>query len=251
MGHWIELNPEGAGPIPPGGPTPQEAARRDRRHPGNLRRQFAYPRRHRPFAAEGYLAVAPAIFEHVEPRFEVGYDADGERAAWRSPASRSRADAARCRRRDRGRQGRRQGRRSSAIASAARSLGRGGAPPGSRAPRSAITAARSSGEGPEAAGPDAAAFRREGPAYPDRGRQGSSPPPIRTSRSTSIRPITASTATIGRATTRRARRSPGRARWRSCASIWGETADCGGRSGGSGRGTRPGALRRACGRRLR
>ena len=27
------------------------------------------------FAAEGYLAVAPAIFEHVEPDFEVGYDA--------------------------------------------------------------------------------------------------------------------------------------------------------------------------------
>ena len=28
------------------------------------------------FAAEGYLAVAPAIFEHVEPKFETGYDAE-------------------------------------------------------------------------------------------------------------------------------------------------------------------------------
>src|SRR5262249_44249365 len=26
-------------------------------------------------AAEGYFAVAPAIFEHVEPNFETGYDA--------------------------------------------------------------------------------------------------------------------------------------------------------------------------------
>ena len=26
------------------------------------------------FASEGYLAVAPGIFEHVEPNFEVGYD---------------------------------------------------------------------------------------------------------------------------------------------------------------------------------
>jgi len=28
------------------------------------------------FASEGYLAVAPAIFEHTEKGFEVGYDAD-------------------------------------------------------------------------------------------------------------------------------------------------------------------------------
>src|SRR5271155_5507509 len=28
------------------------------------------------FAAEGYLAIAPAVFEHVEPGFEVGYDPD-------------------------------------------------------------------------------------------------------------------------------------------------------------------------------
>ena len=28
------------------------------------------------FAAEGYLAVAPAIFEHVEKGFDVGYDPD-------------------------------------------------------------------------------------------------------------------------------------------------------------------------------
>ena len=27
------------------------------------------------FAGEGYLAVAPAIFEHAEHKFEVGYDA--------------------------------------------------------------------------------------------------------------------------------------------------------------------------------
>jgi carboxymethylenebutenolidase len=75
MSAWIELKPEGAGPIrawradPAGKPrgvvvVVQEIF-------GVNAHIRAVPDK---FASEGYLAVAPGIFEHVEPKFEVGYD---------------------------------------------------------------------------------------------------------------------------------------------------------------------------------
>ena len=72
---WIELKPEGAGPIrawradpsgkPRGGIVVIQEIFGVNSHIRDVTDRFA---------AEGYLAVAPAIFEHVEPKFEVGYD---------------------------------------------------------------------------------------------------------------------------------------------------------------------------------
>ena len=74
---WIELKPEGAGPIRAWRADPAGAPR------GGIvviQEIFGVNSHIREvtdrFAAEGYLAVAPAIFEHVEPNFETGYDAD-------------------------------------------------------------------------------------------------------------------------------------------------------------------------------
>jgi carboxymethylenebutenolidase len=73
---WIELKPEGAGPIRAWRADPTGKPR------GGIvviQEIFGVNSHIRAvtdrFAAEGYLAVAPAIFEHVEPKFEVGYDA--------------------------------------------------------------------------------------------------------------------------------------------------------------------------------
>jgi len=73
---WIELKPEGAGPIRAWRADPSGASR------GGIvviQEIFGVNSHVRDvtdrFAAEGYLAVAPAIFEHIEPNFEVGYDA--------------------------------------------------------------------------------------------------------------------------------------------------------------------------------
>ena len=73
---WIELKPEGAGPIRAWRADPSGKPR------GGIvviQEIFGVNSHIRAvtdrFAAEGYLAVAPAIFEHVEPKFEVGYDA--------------------------------------------------------------------------------------------------------------------------------------------------------------------------------
>lgn len=73
---WIELKPEGAGPIRAWRADPAGAPR------GGIvviQEIFGVNAHIRDvtdrFAAEGYLAVAPGIFEHVEPKFEVGYDA--------------------------------------------------------------------------------------------------------------------------------------------------------------------------------
>ena len=73
---WIELKPEGAGPIrawradpsgkPRGGIVVVQEIFGVNSHIRSVTDRFA---------AEGYLAVAPALFEHVEPGFEVGYDA--------------------------------------------------------------------------------------------------------------------------------------------------------------------------------
>ena len=72
---WIELKPEGAGPIcawradpngrPRGGVVVVQEIFGVNSHIRAVTDRFA---------AEGYLAVAPAIFEHVEKGFEVGYD---------------------------------------------------------------------------------------------------------------------------------------------------------------------------------
>ena len=73
---WIELKPEGAGPIrawradpsgkPRGGIVVIQEIFGVNSHIRSVTDRFA---------TEGYLAVAPGIFEHVEPKFDVGYDA--------------------------------------------------------------------------------------------------------------------------------------------------------------------------------
>jgi carboxymethylenebutenolidase len=73
---WIELKPEGAGPIRAWRADP---ARVPRGGIVVIQEIFGVNSHIRSvadrFAAEGYLAVAPGIFEHVEPKFDVGYDA--------------------------------------------------------------------------------------------------------------------------------------------------------------------------------
>jgi carboxymethylenebutenolidase len=72
---WIELKPEGAGAIrawradPSGKPKGGIVVIQEIFGVNSHIREVTDK-----FAAAGYLAVAPAIFEHVEPKFEVGYD---------------------------------------------------------------------------------------------------------------------------------------------------------------------------------
>jgi carboxymethylenebutenolidase len=72
---WIELKPEGAGPIRAWRADPSG---RPRGGVVVVQEIFGVNAHIRAvtdkFAAEGYLAVAPAIFEHVEKGFDVGYD---------------------------------------------------------------------------------------------------------------------------------------------------------------------------------
>src|SRR6516225_2151820 len=81
MGAWIEMKPEGAGQIrawradPAGNPRGGVVVIQEIFGVNAHIREVADR-----FAAEGYLAVAPAVFEHVEQGFDVGCD----------PASRSR-----------------------------------------------------------------------------------------------------------------------------------------------------------------
>ena len=74
---WIELKPEGAGPIRAWRADPSG---RPRGGVIVVQEIFGVNSHIRAvtdrFAAEGYLAVAPAIFEHVEKGFDVGYDAE-------------------------------------------------------------------------------------------------------------------------------------------------------------------------------
>ena len=79
---WIELKPEGAGPIRAWRADPSGTPR------GGIvviQEIFGVNSHIRAvtdnFASEGYLAVAPGIFEHVEPKFEVGYDAQSRERA--------------------------------------------------------------------------------------------------------------------------------------------------------------------------
>ena len=75
MGAWIELKPEGAGPIrawradPAGNPRGGVVVIQEIFGVNAHIREVADR-----FAAEGYLAIAPAVFEHVEKGFDVGYD---------------------------------------------------------------------------------------------------------------------------------------------------------------------------------
>lgn len=77
MGRWIELHPEGAGTI-----AAWRADPAGKPHGGIVVIQeiFGVNAHIRAvtdrFAAEGFLAVAPAIFDHVERGFDVGYDPD-------------------------------------------------------------------------------------------------------------------------------------------------------------------------------
>jgi carboxymethylenebutenolidase len=72
---WIELKPEGAGAIRAWRADPSG---RPRGGVVVVQEIFGVNAHIRAvtdkFAAEGYLAVAPAIFEHVEKGFDVGYD---------------------------------------------------------------------------------------------------------------------------------------------------------------------------------
>ena len=77
MGRWIELKPEGSGPIAAWSADPAEKPR------GGIvviQEIFGVNSHIRAvadrFAAEGFLTVAPAIFDHVEMGFDVGYDPD-------------------------------------------------------------------------------------------------------------------------------------------------------------------------------
>ncbi len=75
MGHWIELNPEGAGPIQAWRADPEG---RPRGGIVVIQEIFGVNTHIRAvtdrFAVDGYLAIAPAVFDHVEKGFDVGYD---------------------------------------------------------------------------------------------------------------------------------------------------------------------------------
>jgi len=72
---WIELNPEGAGPI---GAWRADPAGKPRGGVVVVQEIFGVNSHIRAvadrFASEGYLAIAPAIFDHHEKGFDVGYD---------------------------------------------------------------------------------------------------------------------------------------------------------------------------------
>jgi carboxymethylenebutenolidase len=77
MGHWIELRPEGAGPIRAWRADPEG---RPRGAIVVIQEIFGVNAHIRAvtdrFAVDDYLAIAPAVFDHVEPGFDVGYDAE-------------------------------------------------------------------------------------------------------------------------------------------------------------------------------
>jgi len=77
MGHWIELRPEGAGPIRAWRANPEG---RPRGAIVVIQEIFGVNAHIRAvtnrFAVDDYLAIAPAVFDHVRPGFDVGYDAE-------------------------------------------------------------------------------------------------------------------------------------------------------------------------------
>ena len=179
MGHWIELKPEGAGPIRGWRADPV-----GRPHGGIVVIQeiFGVNAHIRAvtdrFAADGYLAIAPAIFDHVEMGFDVGYD----------PESRERGVALV------GKTDREQTMRDvGAAIDVAKEGGKVGIVgycfggsiawaaactlPGLSAAVGYYGGADSCDDGDEAARPDHAAFRREGSAHSDCGRARTRRPP--------------------------------------------------------------------------
>ena len=167
---WIELKPEGAGPIrawradPSGKPRGGIVVIQEIFGVNSHIRSVADR-----FAAEGYLAVAPGIFEHVEPKFDVGYDAQSRE---RGIAIMNKVDREQMLRdvaaaiavaKEGGKVGsrrllpRRHGR-----------LGSGGPAFGLERRGRLLRRRDHRAQGLEAQGPDAPPFRREGPAYPHR-----------------------------------------------------------------------------------
>ena len=77
MGHWIELKPDGADPIRAWRADPEG---RPRAGVVVIQEIFGVNAHIRAvtdrLAVDGYLAVAPGVFEHVEKGFDVGYDAE-------------------------------------------------------------------------------------------------------------------------------------------------------------------------------
>ena len=77
MGRWIELKPEGAGPISAWRADPNG---RPRGGMVVIQEIFGVNTHIRAvadrFASVGYLAVAPALFDRIEKGFDVGYDPD-------------------------------------------------------------------------------------------------------------------------------------------------------------------------------
>src|SRR5208337_2225471 len=77
MGQWIELKPAGAGPIRAWRADPEG---RPRGAIVVIQEIFGVNAHIRAvtdrFAVDDYLAIAPAVFDHVQPGFDVGYDAE-------------------------------------------------------------------------------------------------------------------------------------------------------------------------------
>jgi carboxymethylenebutenolidase len=77
MGRWIELKPEGAAPIRAWRSDPEG---RPRAGIVVIQEIFGVNSHIRVvtdrFAVDDYLAIAPAVFDHAEPGFDVGYDGE-------------------------------------------------------------------------------------------------------------------------------------------------------------------------------
>jgi carboxymethylenebutenolidase len=222
---WIELKPEGAGPIrawradPSGRPRGGVVVVQEIFGVNSHIRAVADR-----FAADGYLAFAPAIFEHVEKGFDVGYDAQSRE---RGMAIMGKVD-------------REQMLRDVAAAIEVAKEGGKVAAVGFCLGGTVAWAAAGRLSGLSAAvgyyGGGIIGLKDLKPGVPtllhfgDKDQHIRSPasarsaPLTRRSRSISIRPIMASTATSARATTSRAPTSPGRARWPSSANISPELA---------------------------
>ena len=178
---WIELKPEGGGTqSEPGAPIRADAPRGGVVVVQEIFGVNAHIRAVTDnFAAEGYLAVAPAIFEHIEKGFDVGYDPESRA---RGMAIMGKVDCEQMLR---------------DVAAAVEVAKEGGKVAvvgfclggtvawGAAAQLSGLSAAVGyygggiiGAEGPEAAHADALAFRREGPAHPHRrGKRGRRRPP--------------------------------------------------------------------------
>ena len=223
MGVWIELKPEGADTIRAWRADP---AGKPRGGIVVVQEIFGVNAHIRAtadrFAAEGYLAIAPAIFDHVERGFDVGYDAQ---ARARGMAIGGKADFEQILR------------DVAAAIGVAKEGGKVGIV-GYCLGGSVAWAAAARLSGLSAAvgyyGGRVVAMKTSSPASPPcctsarRTRIfqspacAKSPPLTRTSRFTPTPPNTASTAISARVTTRRAPRWRGRGLWSSSPKIWGK-----------------------------